>query len=162
MEKIRWTDRVRSGEIWHVVKEDRNNLRAIKWRKADWIGHILHRNCLLKHVIEGNKEERIDGGRGRRRRQLLGDLRKTRGFKEEALDRFLSWTRFGWGHRLIVRQDYMKVYFMGLKSGISGPREGHWAGILSKRFWEYLCLRNNRIMQTITKCGCILYFYWIF
>jgi hypothetical protein len=24
--------------------------------KAEWIGHILHRNCLLKHVIEGNVE----------------------------------------------------------------------------------------------------------
>jgi hypothetical protein len=24
--------------------------------KAEWIGHILHRNCLLKHVTEGNVE----------------------------------------------------------------------------------------------------------
>jgi len=54
VEKVRWTDRVRSGEICHGVKKDRNNLRAIKWRKADWIGHILCRNCLLKQVIEGN------------------------------------------------------------------------------------------------------------
>jgi hypothetical protein len=23
---------------------------------ANWIGHILHRNCLIKHVIEGKKE----------------------------------------------------------------------------------------------------------
>jgi hypothetical protein len=22
-------------------------------KKADWIGHILHRNCLQKHCIEG-------------------------------------------------------------------------------------------------------------
>jgi len=28
-------------------------------RKAKWAGHILHRNCLLKHVIEGNIEDRI-------------------------------------------------------------------------------------------------------
>jgi hypothetical protein len=26
--------------------------------KANWIGHILHRNCLLKHVIEGEIERR--------------------------------------------------------------------------------------------------------
>ena len=25
----------------------------IRKRKANWIGHILHRNCLLKQVIEG-------------------------------------------------------------------------------------------------------------
>jgi hypothetical protein len=25
-------------------------------RKANWIGHILRRNCLLKHVIEGKLE----------------------------------------------------------------------------------------------------------
>jgi hypothetical protein len=60
MEKIRWPDRVRSGEIYHGVKENRNILRAVKWRKADWIGHILSRNCLLKQVIEGNIEGRID------------------------------------------------------------------------------------------------------
>jgi len=39
--------------MYHGVKEDRNILRAVKWRKADWIDHILSRNCLLKHFIEG-------------------------------------------------------------------------------------------------------------
>jgi hypothetical protein len=32
---------------------ERTILHAIKRRKATWIGHILHRNCLVKHVIEG-------------------------------------------------------------------------------------------------------------
>jgi hypothetical protein len=32
--------------------EDRHILQAIK-REANWIGHILRGNCLLKHVIEG-------------------------------------------------------------------------------------------------------------
>jgi hypothetical protein len=27
-----------------------NNLRTIKRRKANWIGHILRRNCLLNHI----------------------------------------------------------------------------------------------------------------
>jgi hypothetical protein len=58
MEKISWTDRVRN-EVLHRVKEDRNILHTIKRRKADWIGHILRRNCLLKHVIEGKLERRI-------------------------------------------------------------------------------------------------------
>jgi len=30
-------------------------------RKADWIGRILHKNCLLKHVIEGNCKDRWKG-----------------------------------------------------------------------------------------------------
>jgi hypothetical protein len=55
MEKISWTDRVRS-EVLHRVKEERNILHAIKRRKANWIGHILRRNCLIKHIIERKKE----------------------------------------------------------------------------------------------------------
>jgi hypothetical protein len=66
-----------------------NILHTIKGRKADWIGHILRRNCLLKHVIEGNIEGRSDGRRGRRRRQLLDDLKERREYwklKEGGLD----------------------------------------------------------------------------
>jgi hypothetical protein len=48
MEKISWTDRVRNEEVLHRVKEERNILLTIKRRKANWIGHILRRNCLLK------------------------------------------------------------------------------------------------------------------
>jgi hypothetical protein len=36
------------------IKEERNVLRAIKRRLANWIGHILLRNCLLKHGFEGH------------------------------------------------------------------------------------------------------------
>ena len=35
------------------VNEQRNILHEIRKRKANWIGHILRRNCLLKQVIEG-------------------------------------------------------------------------------------------------------------
>jgi hypothetical protein len=43
----------------------------------------LRRNCLLKHFIEGKIEGRIEvkGRRGRRRKQLLDDLRETRGYR---------------------------------------------------------------------------------
>jgi len=37
----------------------RSILHTIKERKANWIGHILGRNCLLKHVNEGKIERRI-------------------------------------------------------------------------------------------------------
>jgi hypothetical protein len=43
------------------------NTSTKKRRKANWIGHILRRNCLLKHLIEGNLEGRIEMI-GRRRR----------------------------------------------------------------------------------------------
>jgi hypothetical protein len=53
MEKIIWTDRVRNEEVLQRVKEERNILQTIKRRNANWIGHILRRNCLLKRVTEG-------------------------------------------------------------------------------------------------------------
>jgi hypothetical protein len=109
MEKISWTDRVRNEEVLHRVKEERNILHTIKRRKANWIGHILRRNCLLKHVIEGKLEGRIEmtGRRGRRRKQLLEDLKEKRGhwkLIEEALDRGHWISRFGRGYGPVVRQ----------------------------------------------------------
>jgi len=53
MEKISWTDHVRNEEVLLRVNEQRNILHEIRKRKANWIGHILRRNCLLKQVIEG-------------------------------------------------------------------------------------------------------------
>jgi hypothetical protein len=32
-------------------------------RKANWVGHILRGNCLIKHVTEGKLEGRSDGKR---------------------------------------------------------------------------------------------------
>jgi hypothetical protein len=109
MEKISWTDRVRNEEVLHRVKEERNIVKTIKRRKANWIGHILRRNCLLKQVIEGKLEGRVEmtGRRGRRRKQLLDDFKEKRRhwkLKEEALDRTQWRTRFGRGYGPVVRQ----------------------------------------------------------
>jgi len=99
MEKISWTDHVRSEEALLRVKEQRNILHEMRKRKAKWIGHILRRNCLLQRVIEG----KIKGGievterRGRRRTKLLDDLKERRGYshlKEEALNRTMWRVRF--------------------------------------------------------------------
>jgi len=35
--------------------------KKIQRRKANWIGHILLMNCLLKHVNEGKIQERSEG-----------------------------------------------------------------------------------------------------
>jgi hypothetical protein len=58
MENISWTDHVRNEGVLLRVKEQRNTLHEISKRKANWIGHILRRNCLLQQVIEG----KIKGG----------------------------------------------------------------------------------------------------
>jgi hypothetical protein len=109
MEKISWTDRVRNEDMLFRVNEQRNILHEIRKQKANCIGHILHRNCLLQRVIEG----RIKGGmevtrrRGRRRKKLLYDLKDRRGYsrlKEEALNRTMWRTRFGRGIGPVIRQ----------------------------------------------------------
>jgi hypothetical protein len=53
MEKMSWTDSINNEAVLHRVKEERNILHTVRRRKANWIGHILRRNCLLKHIIEG-------------------------------------------------------------------------------------------------------------
>jgi len=58
MEKISWTDHVRNEEVLNRVKEQKNIPHEISKQKANWIGHILRRDCLLQCVIEG----KIKGG----------------------------------------------------------------------------------------------------
>jgi hypothetical protein len=73
---------VRNEVVLHRVKEERNIVHTIKRRKANWIGHILRRNRLLKYVIEGKIYGRIEvtGRQGRRRKQLLDNLKEKRGY----------------------------------------------------------------------------------
>ena len=92
------------------VNEHRNILHEISKRKANWIGHILRRNCLLKQVMEGKikGEMEVARRRGRKRKKLLDDLKDRRGYchlKEEALDRTMWKHRFGGGFGLVLRQN---------------------------------------------------------
>jgi len=91
------------------VKEQRNILHEIRKRKANWIGHILCRNCLLQRVTEGKIQGgmEVTGRQGRSRRKLLDDLKERIGYshlKEEALDRTMWRARFGRGFGPVVRQ----------------------------------------------------------
>jgi hypothetical protein len=109
MEKIIWTDHVRNEDVLLRVKEQRNILHKIPKRKANWIGHILRRNCIVQRVIEGKIQGGIEvtGGQGRRRRKLLDDLKEMRGYfhlKEEALYRTMWRARFGRGFGPVVTQ----------------------------------------------------------
>jgi hypothetical protein len=71
--EISWTDRVRYEEVLLTVKEQRNILHEISKRKANWIGHILRRNCVLKLVIEGGIE--VTEKRRRRSKQILNEVK---------------------------------------------------------------------------------------
>ena len=91
------------------VNEQRNILHEIRKRKANWIGHILRRNCLLQQVIEGKIKEQIEvtRRRGRRRKKLLDDLKDRREYcqlKEEALVGTMWRNRFGRGFGPVVLQ----------------------------------------------------------
>jgi hypothetical protein len=97
---------VRNEEVLHRVKEERNSVQIIKRRKADCIGHILCRNCLLKHVINGKVEERkkVIGRQGRRRKQLTSGKERILLLNEKALVRTLWRTCFRRVYGNVARQ----------------------------------------------------------
>jgi hypothetical protein len=104
--EISWINRVRNEEVLQQrAKEERNIVQAIKRRKADWIGHILHRNFLLNLVIKGRVEG--TGRQGIRCKQLLDDCKEKRGYcklKEKALNCTLWRPRYGRRYGAVVRQ----------------------------------------------------------
>jgi hypothetical protein len=117
-----FTDHVRNEEVLLTVSEQRNILHEIRKRKANWIGHILRSNCLLKEVTEGKIKGRIEvtRRRGRRRKKLLDDFGDRRGYshlKEEALDRIKWRNHFGRGldlssDRLLMNEFYCTLLKM--------------------------------------------------
>ena len=72
---------MRSVEGLQRVKEERNILHTLSRRKANWIGHIFRRNCLLKYIVGGKIEGRAEVAerRGRRRKQVLDELNGKKG-----------------------------------------------------------------------------------
>ena len=112
MKKIIWTEHVRNEEVLLRVKEQRNILHEISKRKANLIGHIPRRNCLLQRVIEGKIKGGIEvtGRRGRRRRKLLDDLKEKKGYshsKEDALDHTMWRACFDLSHHYYTNIDLL-------------------------------------------------------
>jgi len=113
MEKISWSERVRNAEL-HRVDKERNILNTVERRKANWIGHNLSRNCLLKHVTGGKIEGRIEETRRRRLRskQPFDYIKETTEYwkrKERAVDRTLEnslWKRREKAYRMNVINFY--------------------------------------------------------
>jgi len=76
IEKIKWTDRVTNKEVLRRVGEERTIIKTIRQRQENWLGHVLRRNCLLHDVIEGRLETEDTRRAGRRKIQMLNDLRE--------------------------------------------------------------------------------------
>ena len=101
---------MRNEKVLLRVNEQRNILHEIRKQKANWIGHIVRKNCLLKQVIEGKikGEMEVTRRRGKRCRKLLDDIEDKRGYshlKEVALDRILWRNCFGGGFGPVIRQN---------------------------------------------------------
>jgi hypothetical protein len=80
--RIEWMDEWINEKILQWVKGDWNILRTINRWYGKQICHMLRRDCLLKHGIEGKTEGKIEmtRRRGRRRRkQLLDYVKEIRG-----------------------------------------------------------------------------------
>jgi len=89
------------------VNEHRNILHKKIKRKANWIGHILRRNWLVKQVIKRKIKGQIEVTRrqGKRRKKLLDELKDRRGYcelREEAVDRTMWRNRFTRGFGPVV------------------------------------------------------------
>jgi hypothetical protein len=100
--------------VWEVdyytqSQGKRDFLHTIK-RRLTGLGHILHRNCLLKHVINEGQTERkteVTGRRQRRSNYLLNDLKEKSGYGkliEKALYRTLWKIHFGRGYGSVVNR----------------------------------------------------------
>ena len=53
MEKIKWPEKITNEEVLERIGEKRTLLNNILGRKANWVRHILRRNCLLHGPIDG-------------------------------------------------------------------------------------------------------------
>ena len=81
-------EKVTNEQVLDRIGEKRTLLNNILRRNANWIGHILRKNCLLCDVIEREMTE--VKGVGIKRTQILDDLGNRRRYselKEKAEDR---------------------------------------------------------------------------
>jgi hypothetical protein len=121
-EKISLTIRVKNEEVLHRIKEEWNVLHTIKRRQANWIGYILLRYCLLKHVTEGKMDRRIKvtERQGRRHKQLVDDPKKMIEywkFKKETLHHTPQRTCCPRDYRPVTRCETWHPYVTAMMQG---------------------------------------------
>ena len=52
MEKIKWSEEVTNEQVLKRIDEKMTLLNNILHIKANWIGYIMRRNCLLHDAID--------------------------------------------------------------------------------------------------------------
>jgi hypothetical protein len=97
---------VRNEKVFYSVKKERSITHTMK--RGNAVAHILPRNCILKYIIQGKIERRMEvKGRGRRKRKQLPDnLKENIGYwklKDGALDGSVWRNGFGRGYGPVVR-----------------------------------------------------------
>jgi hypothetical protein len=62
----------------HYKESRRKEISYKKYKEGNWLGHILFRNCFLKHFFEEKIEGMIEvtERRGRKCKQLLDNLKE--------------------------------------------------------------------------------------
>ena len=95
MEKISWTAHVSNEEVLFLVQEQRSLMQVIKQRQANWIGHVLRHDCLLKTVLEGKMERKRSRGKPRRKMLDLLVEQEDKKISYEELKRGAQ-SRVGW------------------------------------------------------------------
>jgi hypothetical protein len=58
MDKIIWTDKITNEEFLERVGINGQMMSELRYRKKNWIGHILRGKGLLKELIEGKWKEK--------------------------------------------------------------------------------------------------------
>ena len=66
---------MRNEEVLLRIKDERNIVHAVKRTNGNWIGHILRRNCLLKHFLEEKIEELKKKGRNALKEKKVEELK---------------------------------------------------------------------------------------
>jgi len=79
MEKLSWTAHVSNEEVLSLVKEQRCLVHVIKQRQANWIGHVLRHDCLLKTA----RTRREDGRKTDTRKTKKEDVGPTYGARRQ-------------------------------------------------------------------------------
>jgi hypothetical protein len=95
----------------YYIESKRRGISYIQYNEGrlNRIGHILRRNYILIHLVEGKIEGRLEvtGRGGRRLKELLDGPKEKVGYwklREETLDRTLWQTGFGRGYVPVVCQ----------------------------------------------------------
>jgi hypothetical protein len=105
-----WAIRVKNEKLLRKGEVERNVLHTMKRRKDYWIGLIVLRTCLLKHVIDGTRE--VTGRGGTRRKQLLDDFKENCWkLKDDALAHTQWRTRFRRGCGLVTGRTTQRMTF---------------------------------------------------